>query len=106
MKLFKDILRVTKKQGEGLSYAFLDVRKAFDSIKHTAIIDILAKRGCPRQMLRVVADLYHKNTASLEDGSVIKLKRGVVQGDPLSPILFNFLGQLGSHLNIKSNATQ
>ena len=91
LKIFEDLLKETTSQAKGISYAFLDVRKAFDSVKHTSIIDILAKRGCPRQMVKIVADLYHGNKTSLEDGSIIKLKQGVVQGDPLSPIVFNIV---------------
>ena len=74
-----------------LSFAFLDMRKAFDSIKHNELIKTLAKNGIPRKTLVLIADLYTNNIAELQNGDTIMLQRGVIQGDPLSPLLFNLM---------------
>ena len=73
------------------SFAFLDIRKAFDSTKHEELIKILAKIGIPRETLVLIADLYTGNIAELQNGDKIRLQRGVIQGDPLSPLLFNLM---------------
>ena len=50
------------------------LEEAFDSVNQKTVIEILAKRGHPRQM--IIACLYHGNTTKLEDGSVLILKKG------------------------------
>ena len=77
---------VTRKD---FSFAFLDMRKAFDSIKHRELIKVLAKIGIPRKTLVLIANLYTGNISELQNCDAIRLQRGVVQGDPLSPLLFN-----------------
>ena len=66
------------------SFAFLDMRKAFDSIKPKKLIRVLAKNSIPRKTLVLIADLYTGNLAELQNGDTIRLQRGVIQGDPHS----------------------
>ena len=63
----------------------------FDSVNHRRILETLGKRGVPRKFLRTVASLYQANTTTMSDGKLIRIKRGVVLGDPLSPTLFNLI---------------
>ena len=55
---------VTRKD---FSFAFLDMRKAFDSIKHRELIKVLAKIGIPRKTLVLIADLYTGNISELQN---------------------------------------
>ena len=72
---------------------FLDYEKAFDRIKHEEMIRILKELGINSYDLRVIKNLYWKQTAKVAiDGQLsenIDIRRGVRQGCILSPILFN-----------------
>ena len=41
-------------EGREISYASLDVAKAFDSVNHKRILETLGKRGVPRKFLEVI----------------------------------------------------
>ena len=65
--------------------------KAFDSIKHSALLKVLALNGVPKKLIQLIADMYTGNESVLQNGDGLELKRGVLQGDPLSPLLFNLV---------------
>ena len=75
----------------GMSYAYLDLRKAFDSVLHSEMLKALAVNGVPKDLLYLLADMYSGNETELQNGEVLRLEKGVVQGDPLSPLLFNIV---------------
>ncbi|KAM7297460.1 hypothetical protein ISCGN_022611 [Ixodes scapularis] len=72
----------------------LDLTKAFDSIKHEAVLDNLEKLGVGKRMYHYVQDFLNERTAKITIGGVesddIRLGgRGTPQGSVLSPYLFN-----------------
>ena len=67
--------------------AFLDIKKAYDSVPHTKIVERLRDAGVREELVRVVTDLLWNRTTVIY-GNVINIGRGVPQGDPLSPLLF------------------
>ncbi len=85
-----------------LSYVFLDVAKAFDSVDHQALFEALKRASVPRLLVDLVRSMYDRNTTKLNgiNGPTITITRGVLQGDPLSPILFNLVMEaVRSNLN-------
>ena len=71
---------------------FLDTAKAFDSIDHTWIMEVLRKTGFPRWVLNFVKSTIANVKVSPFFGNLsdvwIDIRRGVKQGCPLSPLLF------------------
>lgn len=84
---------------------FLDFRSAFDVVSHSKLSAILEQRGCPALMRSLINSLMFTGVRSrvLANGQASKWflrTRGVLQGSPLSPILFNiFLDSLLVEVN-------
>lgn len=69
-----------------------DVAKAFDSISHEAIIRVVESYGAPHSFVRYLQRSYELSCTVLQykgHEKLVGVRRGVRQGDPLSPVLFN-----------------
>ena len=76
-----------------LGVAWLDLRNAFGSIPHQAILRALEWHGIPTNTIEWIKRLYDGCTTSVETPAgatrPIGITQGVKQGCPLSPIVFN-----------------
>ncbi|KAG8065206.1 hypothetical protein GUJ93_ZPchr0004g39317 [Zizania palustris] len=76
----------------------LDFTQAFDRVEHAAIFAMLAALGFPPTWINWIRlILQSAQSAIILNGSVgkyFRCKRGVRQGDPLSPLLFVIVGEL------------
>jgi hypothetical protein len=71
--------------------ALVDFEKAFDSVEHPSLWEVLDKQSIPAHYIHIVKHLYSKQTASVQAGvrsREFPIKRGVKQGDPISALLF------------------
>ena len=88
----KMILRNAKRRKTNLHVAWIDYKKAFDSLPHSWITKSLAILGVSsniRQSLKTAMSSW--NTLLTVNGQIlgqVNIRRGIFQGDSLSPLLF------------------
>uniref|UniRef100_A0A3Q2UN73 ribonuclease H n=1 Tax=Fundulus heteroclitus TaxID=8078 RepID=A0A3Q2UN73_FUNHE len=89
----KGLLTLSRKQNRTIAVAVIDLARAFDSVSHVHIRDVLRRRGVDDLVIQFIMDSYHKAYTKIEtangSSAVIKIRLGVKQGDPMSPVLFN-----------------
>ncbi|KAI2795587.1 hypothetical protein BLOT_016634 [Blomia tropicalis] len=71
---------------------WIDIKKAFDSVRHEYLIDCLVRINMPENIIAFVSRmLIHQNTELMINQESIgnaKIESGIMQGDSLSPLLF------------------
>jgi hypothetical protein len=72
---------------------FIDYEKAFESVQRQILFDILKSRNSPDTLLKAIVDIHTQNKISIKFNSksskLAEINRGVHQGCPLLPTLFN-----------------
>jgi len=73
--------------------SFIDIERAYDSVIHPILWKSCIDKGIDGFFLATLQAIYYKAEAQLDVGGVmldpVPLETGVVQGNPLSPPLFN-----------------
>ena len=86
---------------------FIDYAKAFDRVKHSEIVEALARIGIDGKYIRIITELYwNQKAASRVDQELSQLaaiQRGVRQGCVLTPCLFTiykeYIFRESNHMN-------
>ena len=85
------------KHSKNVYCCFID-SKAFDCIDFELMWRTLLSFGIPKYLVECLKDLYHNQTAEVETAvgrtGPLSVQRGVHQGCPLSPMLFNLYSEL------------
>ena len=87
------ILHEAKVNKTTVAIVFLDIKKAFDNIGHDHLSKTLMALPLPTKLRNLIINLQLNNTTQITSQGCktkpIILARGVMQGSPLSPALFN-----------------
>ena len=91
--LLDDAIHEARSDHKDLVVTWLDLTNAFGSVSHKLIERVMAQIGLPREFRDIVSDLYCDAYCSVKSSRgltrPLAIERGVKQGDPLSPVLFN-----------------
>ena len=74
---------------------FIDFEKAFDSVHHATLWNILRSYGFPSKVINILSSMYANNRCCVRHGGQhsdwFRVKSGVRQGCVISPLLFNIV---------------
>jgi hypothetical protein len=92
--LSESVRAAAKRNQDKLIYLlFVDLENAYGSINHAQLWSTLLRKGIGGRFLASLMALYNSASATLDvNGQLfgcIPIQRGVLQGNPLSPLLFN-----------------
>lgn len=81
----------TVRQRKQLLVALLDLKNAYGSISHTLLHEALRLWGIDRKVRTCIQTVYHghRTRCKTSPATVRRVHEGLLQGDPLSPILAN-----------------
>ena len=89
----RQLLEKAREQQKEMSLAFIDLRKAFDTVNREMLWRTLAKFGCPSKFVAMLRLFHDGMTAKVSVGSETSdsfdVSVGVKQGCVLAPVLFN-----------------
>ena len=82
----------SKRRKNNLAMGWIDYTKAYDTVPHSRIIQSMELHKIDRKIINLVQQSVGSWNTSLTSGAKhvanIKIKRGIFQGDALSPLLF------------------
>ena len=86
-------IRTRHKARQGTFVFFLDAKKAYDTVPHPALLARLEAKGVTGKLWRIIDSMYSNAHSRVRVDGVLSdpfpIRRGVAQGCPLSPLLYN-----------------
>ena len=86
------VIKEVKSRNKNLAMAWIDYKKAYDMVPHSCIIECLDLFGVAENIKSLLVNSMEKWKVMLCSGNselgVVEIKRGIFQGDSLSPLVF------------------
>ena len=86
-------MRDAKRNQRSLVITLLDLKNAFGEINHKLIIAALQYHHVPSEITNLIENIYTNCQISIATGTqntpLINVSKGLLQGDPCSPLIFN-----------------
>jgi hypothetical protein len=78
---------------EAVHQLFINLKKAYDSVRREALYNILIEFGIPKNLVRLIKmrldERYRRVRVGKNLSEVFPIRNGLKQGDVLLPLLFN-----------------
>ena len=88
----KSIVKHCRKHQRNLSMAWIDYKKAYDMVPHSWLLETVRMVGIADNIVELIEEsMKHWKTELTANGTplgTVDIKRGIFQGDALSPLLF------------------
>ena len=95
VRILQRAIKRSRKARHNLSVVFLDLAKAFDTVRHDSIARALRRFAVPNEVIQAILNTYEGAATTISNSTEstrpIGILNGVKQGDPLSPLLFNLV---------------
>ena len=93
--MLRSVLEDSKRRRKNARIVWLDLKNAFGSVPHNTIWDMIRRLDIPTNFQATCEEIYSNATEKIQTkGGLtndIQITRGIKQGCPLSPLLFNLV---------------
>ena len=93
--VLRSVLQDACRRKKPANVVWLDLKDAFGSAPHNILIEVLRMAGLRDTTIKAIKDIYDGSTTAIRTKSEVSpqipCRRGVKQGCPLSPILFDLV---------------
>ena len=90
----RHILEKKWEYNEAVHQLFIDFKKPYDSVRKEVLYNFLIEFGIPKKLVRLVkmclTETYSRVRVGNNMSKSFPIRKGLKQGDALSPLLFNF----------------
>lgn len=99
-----EVCQRRKIRGKDTFLCFLDLKKAYDMVPHNMLLSTLRQVGLGDIFIKFIERMYNNTYLKMRIGNLLgqsfKYERGVRQGCPISPLLFNiYYNSVLDHIN-------
>lgn len=93
-------------RGRHVYAAFIDFKRAFDSVSHVRLWNKLHRVGVSSRIIRLCQQIYNQANIRIKVNNVLSLPfevtTGVLQGEPLSPLFFSlFIADIEEYFRLR-----